>query len=869
MNPASASPRRRAALVAARLALEGTLLVALLGVPAAVAATVTVLAVQEGHASELGPTPGLFQFTRTGDTAQPLSVGFTLAGTATRNADYLSWETRAEFAAGSDHAFVTVLPTHDAEAEGTETVALTLSPGPGYTVGSPASATVRIADQYVQGATGVFDSTMTDPGGLPLIAPDLTYLDAWIADGALHLVVGLVNAHSLVNNLEIFLNTDQRADTGDWRPGHVAGQEFRVHATTGFLAGYELYRLPTEAPADPRLIEQDTRVHAANGSALEGGVGYSIPLARLGDPTAVDVFVATHIGAAQIQHRGIGDRLPKFGALDTRTRQVVVRRPARTLIGRVADVAGDVNRLGFDLRLAELDVVADQFTLAFSYGASFDPANPTRFPGPSGEALLDSDARLLTGAFPMGATIPTWGADCAFQYDLSTPSPVFLLVPFSTGQSVTFGQDRNDGRWLSSTGHDLVFSGSVSLLDPLRVGSGLPTPQRVATDGRMVLQAVTFNERGRLDPNGVADRAPDDARALDAATGRALEPLAWSSARTVAQDPLDYPGPPISGQDITQIEAEVIQQHLVIKVTLSSWLATDVGNLFRLALDADLDAATAPLGTLRHGTSPALGVDYDLSVSSADAQTGAPVYPAFLRHPDGSTLRVDATVLARPDFQAARPGGFTVAIPLEALAGAGPQIRFYVTTGRLEGADAFDVAPPEPVVVSLAPHLAPTLTTQPESQTVAVGATVVFRVAATGTAPLAYQWRKDGADLPGATAPTLTLADVRSTDAGRYAVVVSNLAGRVTSHAATLTVTALESPRHPADQAPADDRITLQEMVAYATAYKRSAPWPAGPHPVPLDYLIRAATLYKRGERYRYDPGAGPLPLSWVNTTSP
>lgn len=73
-------------------------------------------------------------------------------------------------------------------------------------------------------------------------------------------------------------------------------------------------------------------------------------------------------------------------------------------------------------------------------------------------------------------------------------------------------------------------------------------------------------------------------------------------------------------------------------------------------------------------------------------------------------------------------------------------------------------------------------------------------------------------------------------------------------------------PRHPADHNPPDNRITLQEMIAYAAAYKRGDPWPVGPNPIPLDYIIRAATLYKRGETYRHDPGAGGAPLWWVNT---
>jgi hypothetical protein len=82
----------------------------------------------------------------------------------------------------------------------------------------------------------------------------------------------------------------------------------------------------------------------------------------------------------------------------------------------------------------------------------------------------------------------------------------------------------------------------------------------------------------------------------------------------------------------------------------------------------------------------------------------------------------------------------------------------------------------------------PTITTQPVSQTVNAGATVTFRVVAAGTAPLTYQWRRNGVNIPGATSATLTLANVTTANAGSYRVIVRNSAGSVTSTAATLSV---------------------------------------------------------------------------------
>ena len=94
-------------------------------------------------------------------------------------------------------------------------------------------------------------------------------------------------------------------------------------------------------------------------------------------------------------------------------------------------------------------------------------------------------------------------------------------------------------------------------------------------------------------------------------------------------------------------------------------------------------------------------------------------------------------------------------------------------------------------MIVAAGQVAPTFTTQPISQTGAVGGNVTFTVAASGTAPLAYQWRKDGSSISGATSSTYTIASAKTTDAGSYTVVVTNSAGSVTSSAATLTVSAL------------------------------------------------------------------------------
>lgn len=91
------------------------------------------------------------------------------------------------------------------------------------------------------------------------------------------------------------------------------------------------------------------------------------------------------------------------------------------------------------------------------------------------------------------------------------------------------------------------------------------------------------------------------------------------------------------------------------------------------------------------------------------------------------------------------------------------------------------------VTTPLAP---PSITTQPLSQTITAGTGVTFNVAASGSSPLAYTWRKNGVALSGATQAAYTISSAQSGDAGNYSVVVSNSAGSATSATATLTVNA-------------------------------------------------------------------------------
>jgi uncharacterized repeat protein (TIGR03803 family) len=82
----------------------------------------------------------------------------------------------------------------------------------------------------------------------------------------------------------------------------------------------------------------------------------------------------------------------------------------------------------------------------------------------------------------------------------------------------------------------------------------------------------------------------------------------------------------------------------------------------------------------------------------------------------------------------------------------------------------------------------PVITSQPLGQRLLLGSNVSFSVTVSGTAPFNYQWRFNAGNLLNATNATYAIQAIVATNTGNYSVVVTNLAGSVTSSNALLTV---------------------------------------------------------------------------------
>ncbi len=194
------------------------------------------------------------------------------------------------------------------------------------------------------------------------------------------------------------------------------------------------------------------------------------------------------------------------------------------------------------------------------------------------------------------------------------------------------------------------------------------------------------------------------------------------------------------------------------------------------AANVNTSTATVPTMPWRNPATATEGIVWG---RVKDASTGLYVDDATVTVAGGPTVKTDGNGYYVATLVPATAGG-TAHATTASKTGMTPQT---VTAIALAG----DVVRYD-LNLNAATNVAPTIITQPQSLAVKQGGSATFTVAATGTAPLAYQWRRNGAGIAGATLSSYTKNNVQTSDAGSYSVVVTNLAGSATSSNATLTV---------------------------------------------------------------------------------
>jgi len=216
-----------------------------------------------------------------------------------------------------------------------------------------------------------------------------------------------------------------------------------------------------------------------------------------------------------------------------------------------------------------------------------------------------------------------------------------------------------------------------------------------------------------------------------------------------------------------------------------------------------------------------------LTVSAASVPPSITTQPASQTVTAGqtATFSVAATGTAPLTYQwkknsvvisGANSSSYTTPVTMSSDTGA----QFTVVVSNAAGSVTSSTA----MLTVSAASVPPSITTQPASQTVTAGQTATFSVAATGTAPLTYQWKKNSVVISGANSSSYTTPVTMSSDTGaQFTVVVSNAAGSVTSSTAMLTVSAASVPPSITTQ-PASQTVTAGQTATFSVAATGTAP---------------------------------------------
>jgi Putative Ig domain/NHL repeat len=157
------------------------------------------------------------------------------------------------------------------------------------------------------------------------------------------------------------------------------------------------------------------------------------------------------------------------------------------------------------------------------------------------------------------------------------------------------------------------------------------------------------------------------------------------------------------------------------------------------------------------------------------------------------TFSVSVASTVPPTYQWQQDG---VNIPASKNASAATSTLALPSVGTTNSTYSVVISTPYSIVTSNGAFLtvnspngpAPTISSQPQSITVNALGVVALTVTPSDSAPIGYQWFKNGIALSGANSATLLLSNITSANAGSYTVVLSRSGGSVTSAPATLTV---------------------------------------------------------------------------------
>ena len=332
--------------------------------------------------------------------------------------------------------------------------------------------------------------------------------------------------------------------------------------------------------------------------------------------------------------------------------------------------------------------------------------------------------------------------------------------------------------------------------------------------------------------NGQLTGALADPIVVNAGTGTSnvnftLDPGGVLSGRVVAAD---------TSQPVAALDMDVLQAGTLVRLDQSA--ITDLDGRFTVGpLPAGSYLVRADPGTVSgylrtyYGDAPdttaaqPIALTAPGAVANLDIQLIAKLPPQISTDPQSQTVGVGSNVTFSVTATGTSPLAYQWFFEDAALTNAVASMlvlnevqlseagRYWVVVTNLVGSSTSVVA----VLTVVVP---PTITAQPASLTVAPGQAATFTIMADGTAPLFYEWRRDGVALSNSNDHTYTIPRVTQNDAGVYTVVISNILASAVSAPATLTVTqSLSAPRLLASQ-PAVGMLRISLQASPAMTYQ-------------------------------------------------
>jgi hypothetical protein len=323
----------------------------------------------------------------------------------------------------------------------------------------------------------------------------------------------------------------------------------------------------------------------------------------------------------------------------------------------------------------------------------------------------------------------------------------------------------------------------VTIFNTIQFYDGTPKPVTVTTNPFSVAVSVTYNG-SELPPTEAGSYTVVAEVVLPNYVGMATDTLTIMSVATptVTQHPQDITvsAGAYATFSVTASSATALS-YLWLKDGIAIPGATTRNLIVRKVTAADVGAYHAVVSNIAG------------SVSSKSAMLNVGELPSITTQPQPFLATVGDTANFSVVAAGSEPLSYQWRKSNTAISGA-TSASLVLTNVQIGDAGPYNVVVSNPAgsVTSASANLTilvpPTITSQPQGQTVNSGRNATFSVSATGTTPLSYQWHKDGVRISGATSSALRIKRTTPADSGTYTVVVTSSRGSVTSDPAVLVV---------------------------------------------------------------------------------